>query len=405
MGEITFHEKYKPLWTTDCFITLVTGGRGSGKSFAVGDAIENLTFEQGHKILFTRYTLDSASDSIIPEFQEKISIEGHDDCFHVTKKDVINKRSGSEILFRGIKTSSGDQTAKLKSIQGLTTWVLDEAEELTDEEVFNKIKQSVRKKGIKNRIILIMNPRDINHWVYKRFFESPGVDPKFNGEHEGVCYIHTCYLENLDNLSDEFIEEAEKCKKYTPELYAYEYLGEWVLSLEGAILKMNRLKRYKKLNDEGVNLIAIDSADEGTNHFAAPIGRLLNNSFYVTDAIFNMFNLTVNEEICKERFERHKIDRCYIEINSAGAYFKRNLKLQNPSLYIWGQFSKANKMGRMLAQSGFILENFYWPENPNEELLRFMKEMCMVTPETKEEDDALDSISLMSAMIRKEFSL
>ena len=218
--------------------------------------------------------MDSASDSVIPEFLEKVEIEGHLSAFDVTKKDIINTNSGSSILFRGIKTSSGDQTAKLKSIQGLTTWVLDEAEELTDEKVFDKIKQSIRQKGIQNRIILILNPRDINHWIYKRFFEQPGVDPKFNGEHEGVCYIHTSYLENLSNLSQEFIDEAEKCKKYTPELYKYDYLGEWVLSLEGAIFKKDKLKRYDKLNEEGTNLVAIDTADKGTDHFAGLIAEL-----------------------------------------------------------------------------------------------------------------------------------
>ena len=34
---------------------------------------------------------------------------------------------------RGLQSSSGDNTANLKSIQGVTCWVLDEAEELTDE--------------------------------------------------------------------------------------------------------------------------------------------------------------------------------------------------------------------------------------------------------------------------------
>ena len=52
---------YDPLYTnTDKFITLVTGGRGSAKSFNVTTFIQRLTFEQGHKILFSRYTLTSA---------------------------------------------------------------------------------------------------------------------------------------------------------------------------------------------------------------------------------------------------------------------------------------------------------------------------------------------------------
>ena len=190
---IRIHKKYKPLWESDKYITIVSGGRGSAKSFSVGDFIENLSFHQGHKILYTRYTLHSASDSIIPEFEEKIEIENHTEHFQVTKNDIINTASGVEILFRGIKTSSGNQTAKLKSIQGLSVWVCDEAEELDDEATFNTIMQSIRQVGVKNRIILILNPKSKEHWIYKRFFETPGVDPKFNGEHGNVCYIHTNY--------------------------------------------------------------------------------------------------------------------------------------------------------------------------------------------------------------------
>lgn len=401
--KIELNEKFQPLWTTDCFITLVTGGRGSGKSFAVGDFTENLSFEQGHKILFTRFTLDSASDSIIPEFEEKIDREGHDGHFYVTKKDVINRSSGSEILFRGIKTSSGNQTAKLKSIEGLTTWVLDEAEELVEEATFNVIAQSIRKKGIQNRIILVLNPKSKDHWIYKRFFENLGEDPKFNGEKDGVCYIHTTYLENLDNLSPEFIAEAEKCKRLTPEIYAYDYLGEWVLSIEGALFKLDQLKRYKQINEEGVSVCAIDTADKGNDHFAAPFGKLLGNYLYITDAIFNLTALHNNKPVCAERFTKHKVDQAFIETNAAGSLFMENLKEENPTIPIWGKWSSTNKMGRILAQVGWILEFCYFPENPNEELSRFIIQMCSITHESKEDDDAADSICLLAEMVRKHY--
>ena len=125
---ITLNKKYRPLWTTECPIIVVTGGRGSGKSFAVGDFIENLTFQKGHTILFTRFTMAAAHISVIPEFEEKIYLEGHEKNFLINKTDIENKQTGSSIIFRGLKTSSGNQTAALKSIQGVTTWVLDEAE-------------------------------------------------------------------------------------------------------------------------------------------------------------------------------------------------------------------------------------------------------------------------------------
>ena len=161
---------YLPLYDdTEHFIILITGGRGSGKSFNAGTFIERLTFEEGHVVLYCRYTMTSASISVIPEFQEKIEADGTDEFFDITKTDITNLVSGSKVLFRGIKTSSGNQTAKLKSIQGITTFVCDEAEEWTSESDFDKMVLSIRQKGIQNRVIIIMNPTDSSHFIYKKY--------------------------------------------------------------------------------------------------------------------------------------------------------------------------------------------------------------------------------------------
>ena len=141
-------KKHKKNWNklgnqTRYFV--ITGGRGSGKSFEVGRFTSLLSFEVGHRILFTRQTMTSAHLSIIPEFKEKIELLNLNGNFEIRKSEILNTQSGSEIIFRGIKTSSGDQTANLKSLQGVTTWIVDEAEELT-----NKNKQNKRLGLIQN---------------------------------------------------------------------------------------------------------------------------------------------------------------------------------------------------------------------------------------------------------------
>jgi len=123
---LKLNKKFIPLITSKCRYFVVTGGRGSAKSFTVSSVLTGLTYERGHRILFTRYTLTSAHLSIIPEFVEKIELFNSINDFDVTTKDIVNKLTNNEILFRGIKTSSGNQTANLKSLQGITTWVNDE---------------------------------------------------------------------------------------------------------------------------------------------------------------------------------------------------------------------------------------------------------------------------------------
>ena len=128
MESIQLNPKYQSLFNSDSRYFVITGGRGSGKSFAVTVFLNLLTYEQNNGVLFTRYTMSSASMSIIPEFLEKIELMGAQDMFEVTKYDIKNRHTGSFIYFSGIKTASGDQTAKLKSISGINTFVLDEAE-------------------------------------------------------------------------------------------------------------------------------------------------------------------------------------------------------------------------------------------------------------------------------------
>ena len=42
---------------------------------------------------------------------EKIDLDGTTKYFKTTKTDIVNKMTKSRIMFRGIKTSSGNQTA------------------------------------------------------------------------------------------------------------------------------------------------------------------------------------------------------------------------------------------------------------------------------------------------------
>jgi phage terminase large subunit len=232
---ITLNPKYKSLFENDTRYFIITGGRGSSKSFGVGTFANLLSFEAGHRILFTRQTMTSAHLSIIPEFQEKIDLMELNNSFEVNKSEIKNKQSGSEIIFRGIKTSSGDQTANLKSLQGVTTWILDEAEELIDETTFDKINLSIRQKGKQNRIVLILNPATKEHWIYKRFFESKGVQEGFNGIKDDVTYIHTTYQDNIENLDTSFIDEIERIKISNPKKYQHVILGGWLDKAEGVV--------------------------------------------------------------------------------------------------------------------------------------------------------------------------
>lgn len=232
---ITINKKYIPLFKNDSRYFVITGGRGSGKSFAMNSFLLLLTYEVGHVILFTRYTLVSAHISIIPEFVEKIEMaELHDD-FYITKDEIVNKQTGSKIIFKGIKTSSGTQTANLKSLSGVTTFVLDEAEELVDEDVFDKIDLSVRNNTKQNRVILILNPTTKEHFIYNRFFEQRGVEAGETTTKGDTTYIHTTYLDNAEYLSQSFLNQVEALKENNTKKYEHTILGGWLDKADGVV--------------------------------------------------------------------------------------------------------------------------------------------------------------------------
>lgn len=227
----------------------------SGKSFGVATFIERLTFElkkRGmgkeaekivHNILYSRYTMVSAAMSVIPEFMEKVEADGTQKYFHATRTDVTNVMTGSKIMFRGLRTSSGNQTARLKSIHGITTFVCDEAEEWTSEKEFETIAFSIRQPGIQNRIIVMMNPTDSNHFIYQKYIKDTHETRMFDGvpvqisTHPQVLHIHTTYLDNIANLSEEFIASAKEMKERDPERYAHIFMGQWSDVAEGAVFK------------------------------------------------------------------------------------------------------------------------------------------------------------------------
>lgn len=247
---IKINDKFAPLKENkDCRYFIITGGRGSGKSFTQNLIECTNTFEKGYKCLFTRYTMTSAKLSIIPEFKEKISLLNLDSYFDITEKVITNNITGNQIIFSGIKTSAGNQTANLKSLQGISTWVLDEAEEMMSEDDFDTIDLSIRSNEAQNRVIIILNPTTKEHWIYKRFFEQKGIQEGFNGIKDDVCYIHTTYLDNKENLPESFLRRVENIRLNNPKKYKHKILGGWLDKQEGVVFDN---WEFGKFNPDGL---------------------------------------------------------------------------------------------------------------------------------------------------------
>lgn len=248
---------------------IITGGRNSQKSFAVGLFNCIAAKDYNHRILYTRYTLTSAEDSIIPEFKEKIDLLNCDNFFSITKDRITSNHNQSKVVFKGIKTSSGNQTASLKSLKNFSMFVLEEAEEMPSFDNWDKIKKSIRAKDVRNLNILVLNPTMKTHWVYEEFFESNGVQEGFNGIVNKILFIHTTYLNMerdliADNIWSDFEEKridyeiyissdnkellpAKVKKNYL--YYKHVVLGGWLDKAEGVIYTDWIIEPFQKINE------------------------------------------------------------------------------------------------------------------------------------------------------------
>jgi phage terminase large subunit len=200
--------------------------------------------------------MTSVEKSIIPLFEKYISQIADLSKYDITKTVIKHKETGSFILFSGIKTSSGDQTGNLKSLPNITTWVVEEGEDFNNEKSFTDIDDSIRTKGMQNRVIWIQNPTHREHFIYKKFFIKSQVSEVINDDytyidndgkvakityqkstHPQVEHIHTTYLDNLKNLDELKIEQWNAALKEDARFWANKYGGAWVDMMEGAIFE------------------------------------------------------------------------------------------------------------------------------------------------------------------------
>lgn len=239
----------------------VFGGRGSGKSFAVSVAMVKLTYsDYKHNILYLRQVMSSSEDSTIADVRTAIQILGAEKDFYEHKGSIYNRTTGSKIAFKGIR-ATGAQTAKLKSLSGITTLVIEEAEEVESFEEFSKVDESIRIAGKPLKIIMIYNPTSaIASWIHKEWFKE-GL-PKRERHHDTI-YLHSTYLDNIENLNASVVQRYRDLERTNPIYYKNTILAEWTLEVEGRIYA--GWGEYQSFDNEGDTWYGLDFGYGGSD--------------------------------------------------------------------------------------------------------------------------------------------
>lgn len=317
-------QKYRNIDTV-----IITGGRNSFKSYHVSLISVLWLVIYDWKILYSRYTWASARDSIIEEVREKINILNFSNRTNIIEDRIVKLSKIKKkietlpaIVFKGVKTSAGNQTATLKSLKGFNCFILEEGEEHPSFKDWKKVKRSIRSLDKRNISIIVLNPTTKLHWIYKEFFEKKGIDAGFNGCKDNVMYIHSYYYDNLDWVSPENLLDFETLKKENSEAYKQEILGGFKDKSEGVIFKN---WEYGLFNDSLPYYLGLDFGVNDPDAFVKASIDHKNRIIYVKELIYQN-NLSTDSLI--DIIEKNATKKDLIIADSSGARTIKDLRLK-----------------------------------------------------------------------------
>lgn len=270
-GRVTVESNYVPsekgalFHSSSAKYKILVGGLGSGKSrMAVEEIIQLMMENPEIEIFVMRKTMPALRDSTLNEFLKQIPEElGH----YNKRTETFYGVNASKLMFRGL-----DEPTKIKSTNPAVI-VLDEADEFTFED-FQTLKGRVRQMREQHdsrpafplHFILILNPVDESHWIYKQFVEN-----KKEYEGEGLLVLKIPTYDNLQNLPAGYIEQVTA--GMTPDEKKRFIDGEWGTITKGKPVygDVFRADLHLKKWEFHAGLIICRGWDFGFNHPAVSI--------------------------------------------------------------------------------------------------------------------------------------
>ena len=212
-AEIKVNSSYDFLGTYGPRYEVLSGGAGSGKSYAVAQYyILGALSSKTRRYLCVRKIARTLRQSVFPLFKEIIAGMGLTSFFKCNESEMsFTCVTGSQFILLGL-----DDPEKIKSIQGITDVWGEEATELTEADI-DQLNLRMRGGVEAKRMILTFNPIINTHWLKRRFFDSPSPE------------VHTYKTTYRDNhfLDDAYVLQLESLKDRDENFWKVYAQGEW----------------------------------------------------------------------------------------------------------------------------------------------------------------------------------
>lgn len=141
------------------------GGRGSGKTWSVAEALIRRAARYPLRVLCTREYQNSIKDSVHKVLSDTIHRLGFTPWFSITQNS-IRSRSGAEFIFQGLH--GNEQT--IKSTEGIDIVWVEEAQTVP-ESSWRTLTPTIRKEG--SEIWITFNPENETDPTYRRYVLAP----------------------------------------------------------------------------------------------------------------------------------------------------------------------------------------------------------------------------------------
>lgn len=211
---IKFNPAYKKAHDTKARYRILMGGAGSGKShFVSQELLINMLVNREYQYLVVRKTGKSLRQSVFRLLTTLISEYDLKRYFIINNSDLsLHCVNGSRLIMSGL-----DDVEKLKSIAGINRIWVEEASEITENDL-NQL--DLRMRGINKigyQMTLTFNPISELHWLKKVFFDI-GRDNS---------YIQKTTYKDNKYLDEEYIRRLENLQHEDYQFYRIYTLGEW----------------------------------------------------------------------------------------------------------------------------------------------------------------------------------
>ncbi len=250
--QVDFLAPFAPLLEDAYRYLIFFGGRYSAKSYHIALALLLRSGKSKLRILCTREIQNTIKDSVHKLLKDQIELYGFP-FFEVTSDSIINKATGSEFVFKGLKHN----ITEIKSMEGIDICWIEEAQNVTYESLDILI-PTIRKEG--SQVIVSFNRYLELDPVYVRFVQNERPNSY-------VCEVNYSLLERNGMMTDVIRQELETDRAEDADLFAYKWLGQPLNQADNAIIGradvLEAMKRTVPL--EGAVEVGVDVARLGND--------------------------------------------------------------------------------------------------------------------------------------------